>query len=86
MLEEQAPPNSDDDYPSFQIFSPLKAPTIEPTLTAQTHSVITPITTINLQELFTGPINSCHRQQNQTPPTSRPGRYMYNTLLLPQKW
>ena len=74
VLEEQAPPVSNDDYPSFQMFSPLKVPTTEPTPIAQTHSVITPITTINIQELFMGLIKPRHRR-DQTPPTSRPGRY-----------
>ena len=57
------------------MFLRLKAPTTEPTPTAQTHSVITPITTINLQELLMGPINPHCRQRDQTRPTSRPGRY-----------
>ena len=71
LLEEKPPPVSDDD----QIFFTFETTTTEPTPTAPTHSVITPITTINLQELFMGPMNPCHRQRDQTPPTSRPGRY-----------
>ena len=52
VLGGQASPDSDDNYPSFQILSPLKAPTTVPTSTAQTLSVITPIITSNPQQLF----------------------------------
>ena len=42
-------------------------------------SIITPIVTSNTQQLHTDPINPRRQQRDQTPPTSRPGRYLYNT-------
>ena len=52
-----------------------------PTL-VQKLSETTPISAVTPEQLLIGPINPCHQQRDQTPPTCKPDRYLYNTWFL----
>ena len=116
MLQQLAPPDSDNDFDDnsfqhptshthtdntvpdtnfqgipaliplvchrFSILSPRQAPaTVLTLIPAQMLLAVIPLSTVTPQQLLMSPINSCHHQQVQTPPTCRPGRYLYNTCL-----
>ena len=69
--------------PSIPFVYPMHSLSTKPTPTlAQMFSATTPISTVTPEQLLISPINPCHRQQDQTPLTCKPDRYLYNTWLL----
>ena len=54
-------------------------PTMPTTTLTEMFSAATPISTVTPDQVLIGPR---HQQRDQTPPTCKPGRYLYNTWLL----
>ena len=93
-LQVLAPPDSDNEHsishnipipdantlptpaPPIPFFYPMYSlPTMPTPTLAEMFSAVIPISTVTPEQVLIGP---CHQQRDQTHPTCKPGRYLYN--------